>query len=111
VIVTGHANALVEGDALMVAVGVEGAAFTVTVALAFALPPGPAHVSVYVLVPVVVGVSLIEPLVASVPDHAPDAVHDVAFVEPHVSVVGFPRVRVEGDALMVASVLVVTIVE
>ena len=50
------------------------------------------------MVPVVVGVSLVEPLIASVPDHAPDAVHDVAFVEPHVSVVGFPSVRVEGDA-------------
>ena len=47
------------------------------------------------------GVSLIEPLTACVPDHAPDAVHDVALVELHVIVVEPPTVMVEGVAAIV----------
>jgi hypothetical protein len=71
-----------------------GAAFTVTVVEADMLPPAPVHVSVYVVVPVAEGVSAVEPLIAWLPDHAPDAVHEVAFVELHVSVVVAPSVTV-----------------
>jgi hypothetical protein len=78
-----------------------GAAFTVTVVEADMLPPAPVHVSVYVVVPVAEGVSAVEPLIAWLPDHAPDAVHEVAFVELHVSVVVAPSVMVEGVAAMV----------
>jgi hypothetical protein len=56
---------------------------------------------VYVAVPVATGVSVVEPLVASVPDHAPDAVHEVVLVELHVSVVVAPSVIAEGTAAMV----------
>ncbi len=55
----------------------------------------------YVAVPVAEGVSVVEPLTASVPDHAPDAVQDVVFVELHVSVVELPIVMMEGDAVSV----------
>jgi hypothetical protein len=79
-----------------------GAASTVTLAEAVALPPAPVHASVYVAVPVAEGVSVADPLRASVPDHAPDAVHEVAFVELHVSAVELPSVMVAGDAAIVA---------
>jgi len=65
------------------------AAVTVTVVDAEALPSGPVHVSVYVAVPAVVGVTMLEPLADMTPDHAPDPVHGVAplvFVLDHVSV-------------------------
>lgn len=39
------------------------------------------------------------PVVACVPDHAPDAVHEVAFVELQLSVAEPPLCTVEGDAL------------
>jgi hypothetical protein len=58
------------------------------------------HVSEYVAV--ADGVSVVEPLVASVPDHAPEAAQDVVFVELHASVVELPAVMVEGDAVRVA---------
>ena len=48
------------------------------------------------------GISVLEPLVASVPDHAPYAVQDVVFVELHASVVELPTVMVEGDAMIMA---------
>jgi hypothetical protein len=73
----------------------------VTFAEADALPPVPVQPSVYVAVPVAVGVSVVEPLVVSVPDHAPDAVQDAALVELHVSVVVAPSVMVEGAAVIV----------
>jgi hypothetical protein len=76
------------------------AAVTVTVVEAVALPSAPVHLSVYVAV--AEGVSVVEPLVASVPDHAPDPVQDVVFVELHVSVVELPTVMAEGDAVIVA---------
>jgi hypothetical protein len=57
-----------------------------TVVIATALPPAPEHVSVYVE-SAVMGPTLCDPLVASAPDHAPDAVQLVAFVLDHVSVV------------------------
>jgi hypothetical protein len=65
------------------------AAVTVTVVDAEALPPAPVHVSVYVTVPAVLGVRVLEPLAGMTPDQAPDPVHGVAplvFVLDHVSV-------------------------
>ena len=44
------------------------------------------------------GVSVVVPLVASVPLHAPLAVHEVAFVEVHVRVVLAPSVIAAGFA-------------
>ena len=73
---------------------------TETVALCVAVPPAPIHVSVYV--PIVVRfVSVCVPEVALVPDHAPDAVQEVALVPLHVSVDEFPMVIEVGDAEMV----------
>jgi hypothetical protein len=54
-----------------------------------------------VYVPVAEGVSAIEPLVACVPDHAPDAVQSVAFVAFHAIVVDPPTEMVEGVAVIV----------
>jgi len=56
----------------------------VTVADCEALPPPPEQFSENV--PVLVSAPVVcEPLVALVPDQAPDAVQEVAFVEDHVS--------------------------
>lgn len=85
-----------------------------TVAEAVALPAAPVHTSVYVSVPIAVGVSVVEPLVASVPDHAPDAIQDFVFVELHESVTGLPTAMVEGDAVSLtvgAAGLTVTVAE
>jgi hypothetical protein len=66
-------------------------ALTATVADCCVLPPGPVQLNVYVVdwlrAPV-----LCDPLVASVPDQPPEAVHEVAFVADHVSVVLPPLV-------------------
>jgi hypothetical protein len=58
---------------------------TVTVTRATAPPPGPLQESVksFVFVSAAVGA---EPLVGLLPDHAPDAVQDVAFALVHVNV-------------------------
>jgi hypothetical protein len=44
----------------------------------------------------------IEPLTGSLPDHAPEAVHEVALVEDQVSVVALPLATVLGLALSVS---------
>jgi len=92
-----------------------GTGFTVTVAEALALPPAPKHPSVYVAVPVAVGVSEIDPLVACAPDHAPDALHEVVLVDDHVTVVDAPIMIGEGDAVIVTvgagTGLIVTVAE
>ena len=80
------------GDAERETVGV--GMVTVTVAFADAVPPAPVQVTVYVVV--MEGVTLIEP-------DTPDGVklvpvHDVAFVEFHVSVLEPPRVTEVGAA-------------
>jgi hypothetical protein len=49
------------------------------------LPPAPVHVSVYVRVAVSVPVDC-DPLSAFAPDHPPEALQLVAFVDDHVSV-------------------------
>jgi hypothetical protein len=79
------------GETEMVTVGAGGAP-TVSVAEAFALPPLPVQVSVYVSVPAAVGVSVAVPLVFSAPLQAPLAMHEVAFVDDQVSVAFEPRI-------------------
>jgi hypothetical protein len=54
-----------------------------------------------VSVPTAVGVSVAEPLVASVPLQAPLAVHEVALVDDHVSVALDPRVIGLGETEIV----------
>lgn len=85
VIIDSAPYAIDAGLAEIATAGGAGAAPTATVADALALPPAPSHVIVYVLVAVSAPV-LAEPEVGSDPDHAPDALHDVAFVLDHVSV-------------------------
>ncbi|HKQ25236.1 MAG TPA: hypothetical protein VJT81_12410 [Burkholderiales bacterium] len=58
---------------------------TVTVADALAVPPGPLHASVNVLVLVNAPLDWL-PEVALLPDQAPEAEQEVAFVDDHVSV-------------------------
>ena len=68
---------------------VGGVPVTLTWTEALALPSGPVQVSEKVLLVVSGGVAWV-PEVALVPDHAPPAVHDTAFVELHVSVAAPP---------------------
>lgn len=56
----------------------------VTIAEALAVPPAPEHVRVYIDCPVELGVSTDSPESGCVPDHAPDAVHEVSFSEDHL---------------------------
>jgi hypothetical protein len=69
---------------------------TVTVADCAVLPDVPRHESVYALE--LVGDSDAVPESVFAPDHAPDAVQDVAFVDDHVSVTDWPVVTVVGFA-------------
>jgi len=70
---------------------------TVTVTFWFAVPPVPVQESVYVPVAVRL-VSVCVPDVALVPDHALDAVQEVALVLDQVSVDELPLVTDVGDA-------------
>ena len=63
---------------------------TVTVADWLVEPPAPMHVSVNVVFTVRFPV-LCEPETALVPDHPPEAVHEVALVELQVSVEAVPE--------------------
>jgi hypothetical protein len=83
------------GFAARVTVGA-GGAVAVSVADAWALPPAPVQVRVNTWEPAAVGVSLAVPDAASVPLHAPLAVHAVALVEDHVSVAASPTVTEVG---------------
>ncbi len=71
---------------------------TVTVADCAAPPPGPVQVNVYAALAVSTPVDC-EPLSASLPDQAPEAEQDVAFVADQVSVELVPLVMVLGLAL------------
>ncbi len=62
---------------------------TFTVVDAVPLPPAPAQVSVNVLVAESAPL-LVVSLTSLDPDHAPDAVHDVAPVDDHVRVTALP---------------------
>jgi len=76
------------------------AGVTLTVVLCDAEPPAPVQASVYCVAAVSAAV-LCDPLVASVPLQPPEAVHEVALVDDHVSVEALPLVTVLGDALRV----------
>ncbi len=71
---------------------------TETVADCTALPPGPTQVRVYVASALSAPVDD-EPLVASLPDQAPDAVHDVAWVLDQLRVELAPLRTVLGLAI------------
>jgi len=71
---------------------------TVTVADCAALPPGPVQVNVYVALAVSTPVDC-EPLVALLPDHAPEAVQVAALAETQVSVALPPLVIALGPTL------------
>jgi hypothetical protein len=58
------------------------------------VPTAFAQLSVYEAMPVADGVTVFEPLVASAPLHAPDAVQPVALMADQLSVVGLPTVTV-----------------
>ena len=86
------------GFAASVTVGVPG---TVTVAVATLLvPPGPAQVNEYEFVAVSAPV-LCVPLVALAPLQPPEATHEVALVELHVSVEAPPLATEVGFAVNV----------
>jgi hypothetical protein len=86
------------GFAVNVAVGV---GTTVTVAMAALLvPPAPVQVNEKDVVDVRAPV-LCVPLIALAPLHPPEAVHEVAFVELHVSVEALPLAREVGFAASV----------
>ena len=75
----------------------DGAAATVTLAEAEPDPPLPVQLRLYVAFAVNAPVDC-EPEVAFEPDHAPLAVHDVAFALDHVSVDDPPELIDVGDA-------------
>ena len=77
-----------------------GFALTVTVAVCAAVPPAPLQVRVYAEVEVSAPVDCV-PAIALVPDQAPEATHDVAFVDDQVSVELLPLVMALGPALKV----------
>ena len=98
------------GFAANVAVGVPG---TVTVAVATLLvPPVPVQVNEYDVV-AVRALVLWLPLVASAPLQPPEAVHDVALVELHVSVEAAPPATAVGfaDSVTVAAGTPLTVAE
>jgi len=72
---------------------------TDTVADCVALPPVPVQVSTYVALALTAPVGC-EPLSALAPDHAPEAVQVVAFVETHVKLELPPLATVLGLALI-----------
>lgn len=86
------------GDALRLTVGAGVVELrTVTVALLCAVPPVPVHASVNVVLAVNAPV-LVLPEVPFAPLQPPEAVHDVAFVVDHVSVLDPPLSIRLGDA-------------
>jgi hypothetical protein len=78
--------------------GGDGGAVTVTVADRVTLPPLPAQVNENVLVAVSAAVATFVPDTALLPDHAPDAVHEVALVELQVNFDAVPLDTVVGSA-------------
>ena len=112
------AHVSVELDPLVTVLGLAlkltvalGLALTVTVADCEALPPAPAHIRANVDVAVSVPVDC-DPLIGLVPDHAPEAVQDVALVADQFKVALLPLVIALGPTLSVtvgAFALTVTI--
>jgi hypothetical protein len=76
-----------------------GRGFTVIVTVVAALvPPGPAHVKEKVVLADSAPV-LCVPLAPSVPLHPPEALHEVAFAELHVSIADSPALIVVFDGV------------
>jgi hypothetical protein len=73
---------------------------TETIADCDALPPAPAQLKLYVVLAAIAPVVPL-PCIALLPDHPPDAVQEVAFVEDQDSVDAFPLRIVLGLALIV----------
>jgi len=73
-----------------------GAGSTVTVADALALPPAPVHVIENALLATIAPLAWL-PELPSVPDHAPEALHVVAFVDVQLSV-DTPPLGTEGGS-------------
>ena len=101
------------GAALKEIVG--GTDDTVTVDIAELEPPAPLHPSVKVEVALSAEMTSV-PLVVFEPDHAPEAVQDVALVLLHVSVVELPAITAVGFAVSVtvgcvAEIVTVVVVE
>jgi hypothetical protein len=90
------------GDTLNVSVGAAAGCCTVTVAVAEFDPPVPLQLSAK-LEFAFNGPTLCVPLVALLPDHAPDAVHDVASVADHVNVLEPPLITLVGLAVSVVA--------
>jgi hypothetical protein len=77
-----------------------GASTTATLAVAAAVPPGPAHVSVNAedeVSPVMTSL----PKVGRAPDQLPEAVQLATLVVDHINVVDAPLATVAGEAVMV----------
>jgi hypothetical protein len=91
--------AIVLGSALKLTVTFRFA-LTVTVAVCAAVPPEPLHVRLYVEALVSAPVDCV-PLSDWAPDQAPEATHEVAFVDDHVSIALLPLVTALGPALSV----------
>jgi hypothetical protein len=89
--------ATVLGLALRLTVAV-GFGLTVTVVDCAAVPPLPVQVSAYVVLAVSAPVDC-DPLVGMLPDHPPEAVHDVAFAADQASVELLPLITELGFAL------------
>jgi len=87
--------ATVVGFAVKATVGAGG--LTETVADCVALPPPPVHVRLYVALAVSAPVAYV-PLIGSVPDQAPEAVQDVAFVDAQDKIELPPPATVLGPA-------------
>ena len=97
-----------------VTVGAGTGLFTVTVTDLLALPPSPLQLSVNVLLAAVSAPVLAVPLVARLPDHAPEAVQLVALVDDHVSELLPPLDTLVGFAVSVtvgAGAVVVTVTD
>jgi hypothetical protein len=102
------------GFAVNVTVGAGTELVTVTVTDLLALPPSPAQASVNVLLAAVSAPVLAVPLVARLPDHAPEAVQLVALVDDHVSELLPPLATLVGFAVSVtvgAGAVVVTVTD
>ena len=91
--------AIVLGSALKLTVTFRFA-LTLTVAVCATVPPAPLHVRVYVEALISTPVDC-EPVTALAPDQAPEAAHEVAFVDDHVSIALLPLVIALGPALSV----------
>lgn len=89
--------AMVLGLALKLTVA-PGCALTVTVADCAALPPAPLQLKVYVALAVRVPVDC-EPLTGLLPDHAPEAEHEVALIADQFNVALLPLAIALGPTL------------